>query len=96
MARSRKPDDNQRALPPGPPDHRAELARRVERLRATIAKADAFASAVDDRFEETRDDRRRHERLAWIVEEAAIAAEAALEDVERLAEYVAKLGHGGS
>lgn len=81
-----------RQLPSG--EQRFDFARAVNALRQCIAKTEAFATTADDLFEEVRSDRRRQERLAWVVSEAAIAAQAALAAVDKLAEGVVKHGVG--
>lgn len=81
-----------RQLPPG--EQTFDIERAVNALRQCIAKAEAFATTADDLFEEVRSDRRRLERLAWIVSEGAIAAQAALAAVNKLAEAVVKHGVG--
>jgi hypothetical protein len=80
-----------RQLPPGEPTF--SIARAVNDLRQRIAKAEAFATTADDLFEEVGD-RRQHERLAWIVTEAATATQVALAACSKLAEEVAKHGVG--
>jgi hypothetical protein len=80
-----------RQLPPG--ETTFNIARAVNNLRQRIAKAEAFATTVDDLFEEVGD-RRQHERLAWIVTEAAIATQGALAACSKLADDLAKHGHG--
>lgn len=69
-----------------------DVAGAVNGLRQLIAKAEAFATTADDLFEEVHrnDDPRQHERLAWIVTEAATAAQAALAATSELAEEVVK------
>lgn len=69
-----------------------DLAGAVNTLRQLIAKTEAFATTVDDLFEEVHrnDDPRQHERLAWIVTEAATAAQAALTAISKLTAEVAK------
>lgn len=73
-----------------------DLAGAVNGLRQLVAKAEAFATTADDLLEEVHrnDDPRQHERLAWIVTEAATAAQAALAASNKLAEEVAKHGVG--
>lgn len=77
-----------RRLPPG--EQTFDIAHAVADLRQRIAKAEAFATTADDLFEEIRNDRRRQERLAWILTEAANAAQAALAACSKLAEEVAR------
>jgi hypothetical protein len=76
-----------RQLPPG--SQTFDVAGAVADLRQRIAKAEAFATTVDDLFEEVGD-RRQHERLAWIVTEAAVAAQAALAACDKLVDEVVK------
>jgi len=80
-----------RQLPPGKSTF--DIASAVDELRQRIAKAEAFATTVDDLFEEVSD-RRQHERLAWIVTEAATATQGALAACSKLADDLAKRGRG--
>jgi hypothetical protein len=77
-----------RQLPPG--SQAFDVKGAVDDLRQRIAKAEAFATTADDLFEEVGSDRRRHERLAWIVTEAAAAARVALAAGNKLAEDLVK------
>jgi hypothetical protein len=81
-----------RQLPPG--EQTFDIAGAVNNLRQRIAKTEAFATTADDLFEEVGNDRRSHERLAWLVTETAIAAQAALAVCNKLAEEVVKHGVG--
>ena len=81
-----------RQLPPGEPTF--NVARAVNDLRQRVAKAEAFATTADDLFEEVGNDRRRQERFAWIVSEAATATRGALAACSKLAADVAKHGVG--
>jgi hypothetical protein len=80
-----------RQLPPGKPTF--NVANAVNELRQRIAKAEAFATTVDDLFEEVGD-HRQHERLAWIVTEAATATQGALAACSKLIDDLAKHGRG--
>ena len=71
-----------------------DVVGAVNGLRQLIAKTESFASTADEKFEDVRNDRRRHERLAWIVSEAAVSAQAALDAINRLIEKLAKHGVG--
>ncbi len=66
----------------------------VNGLRQLIAKNEAFATTADDLYEDFYNDPRRHERLAWIVSEAAVSAQAALDAINKLIEKLAKHGVG--
>lgn len=79
-----------RQLPPVEPTF--SLAGAVDDLRQRVAKAEAFATTADELYEEVGSDRRQHERLAWIVSEAATATRVALAAVSKLAEDVVKHG----
>lgn len=79
-----------RQLPPG--KQTFDIAGAVNNLREQVAKAEAFATTADDLFEEVRNDRRRQERMAWLLTETAIAAQAALAACNKLAEEVVKHG----
>jgi len=68
-----------------------DVVGAVNRLRQLIAKAEAFVTTADDQFEEIRNNRRRQERLAWVVTEAASAARAALAACNKLAEELGQL-----
>jgi hypothetical protein len=70
-----------------------DVVGAVNGLRQLIAKAEAFATTADDLFEDVHDPR-QHERLAWIVTEAAVAAQEALAASNKLAEEVVKHGVG--
>src|ERR1044071_9006527 len=78
-----------RQLPPGEPSF--SIARAVDALRQHIARAEAFATTADELYEEVGN-RRQHERLAWIVTEAATATQVSLVACNKLAEDVAKHG----
>lgn len=71
-----------------------DVVGAVNGLRQLVAKTEAFATTADDLFEEVHDDPRRHERLAWIVTEAAASAREALAASNKLAEEVVKHGVG--
>jgi hypothetical protein len=71
-----------------------DVVGAVNGLRQLIAKAESFVTTADEQFEEVRDDPRRRERLAFIVSEAAVSAQAALDAADKLAEEVAKHGVG--
>jgi hypothetical protein len=60
------------------------IGNAVDDLRQLIAEADAFANAADELYEEVGNDRRRRERLAYLVTAAADAVRAALEAVDEL------------
>lgn len=63
-----------------------DVASAVDGLRYLISKTEAFATMANDLFEDVRTahDRRQQERVAWIVTEASVAAQAALEAVSKL------------
>lgn len=81
-----------RQLPPGQPTF--NIACAVNDLRQRVARAEAFATTADDLFEDVGNDRRQHERLAWIVTEAATATQGALAACSKLADDLAKHGVG--
>jgi hypothetical protein len=67
----------------------------VDKLRDLIAKTEAFATTADDQFAEIRDDPRRRERVAYVVTEVSVVAQASLAAVHKLIDDLVKHGVGG-